>query len=282
MYLPRGAFAPVPTAVKPDGEIDHDAILRHLNWLADEGLDGALILGTNGEFPSFSLPERAVIGYAAREAKSRLKLLLNIGGCAMEDVQQMSLIAERLGYSAALLPPPWYWRNAPLEGLAAFFRKALDICKVPVLLYHIPQVTGIPISDELLDRIGPHERLIGVKDSSGDEAEMARLLPRFADGAYLVGHDKLVAKCLQSGGHGSISACASLVPKLVKSIESDPIRQADLNKVRATLEKYGLGAAVKSELRRKGFGKYGTRPPMVGLNEAQEVGLAVEMDRLAV
>jgi hypothetical protein len=71
------------------------------------------------------------------------------------------------------------------------------------------------------------------------------------------------------------------VPKLVKSIESDPTRQANLNTVRATLEKYGLGAAVKSELRRKGFGKYGTRPPMVGLNEAQEVGLAVEMDRLA-
>src|SRR5690606_36729971 len=106
------------------------------------------------------------------------------------------------------------------------------------LLYHIPQVTGIPISDELLDRIGPHERLIGVKDSSGDESEMARLLPRFADGAYLVGHDRLVAKCLRSGGHGSISACASLVPKLVKSIESHPSRQADLNTVRATLEKH--------------------------------------------
>jgi dihydrodipicolinate synthase/N-acetylneuraminate lyase len=123
---------------------------------------------------------------------------------------------------------------------------------------------------------------VGVKDSTGDEAEMARLLPRFAKGSYLVGHDKLVAACLSKGGRGSISACASVVPDLVKSIERKPENQAKLNSVRGMLEKFGLGPAVKAILRKKGFGDYTTRPPMQGLEDAKAEQLFAMLDMFKV
>lgn len=264
-----GAFAPVPTPLDASGALELPALGRHLAWLATEGLDGALILGTNGEFASFSLAERVQVARAAAKNSAGLKLLLNVGANALPEVLELAAVGAECGYAALLCPPPSYFRNAPLAGLVAFFRAVLDASRLPVLLYHIPQVTGIAISEELLAAIGQHAGLRGVKDSSGDEAELARLAARFAGGSYLVGNDKLIAATLAAGGRGSITACASVIPDLVKSIERKPDNQVKLNSVRNLLEKFGLMPAVKAILRRKKFGHYGTRPPMTGLPDEQ-------------
>lgn len=269
MYLPRGAFAPVPTPLTSDDSIDAAALAAHLKWLRAERLDGALILGTNGEFASLTLAERKQVAEAAAKADSGLKRILNVGSCALPEVLAMADAGADLGYDALMCPPPWYYRNATAPGLIEFFRRVLDHARLPVLLYHIPQLTGVPVSNEMLDALCAHPRCAGIKDSTGDEAEMQRLLPRFAKGSYLVGNDKLVSACFAAGGHGSITACASVVPDLVKAIESSPQHQAKLNSVRGLLEKFGLGGAVKAILRKKGFGAYATRPPMQALEAKQ-------------
>jgi 4-hydroxy-tetrahydrodipicolinate synthase len=275
-----GAFAPVPTPLTEDGSFDQEALTRHLTWLAGQGLDGALVLGTNGEFPSFSLAERLQIAETAAACSSGLKLLLGIGSCALVEVLEMLAAAARLGYDAALCPPPFYFRKAPLEGLAAFFRKVLDAAELPVLLYHIPQVTGVPISDQLLQAIGEHEALVGVKDSSADLDELNRLQGRFSNGVYLVGHDRLITDCRRAGGQGSISAAASIAPALVKAAATDAGQQQRLDGVRAVLDELGLGPTVKAVLRYKGFGAYCTRPPLVGLAREQEEELLRRLRQL--
>jgi len=279
MYLPSGAFAPVPTPLN-DAGFDPAALASHLAWLAAEGLDGALVLGTNGEFSSLTLPERVQVAQTVVDKRAGLRLMLNVGSCALPEVLELAEVAAKESYDALLLPPPWYWRGAPVAGLAEFMRRVLDASALPVLLYHIPQLTGVPVSDELIDAIGPHERLVGIKDSSGDPAETDRLLPRF--GSYLVGHDKLVAASLKMGGKGSITACASVVPDLLKLVERKPEAQAKLNSVRGMLEKFGLLAATKSVLRRIGFGPYATRPPLTPLDPEQEQKLHAMLDMLAV
>lgn len=282
MYLPSGSFAPVPTPLTRGDRVDADSLRLHLAWLAREGLNGALILGSNGEFPSFTLAERKGIAEAAGRHAGGLQLLLNVGSCALDEAMQMADVARANGYAAVLCPPPWYFRSAPVAGLADFFQRLLDYSKLPVLLYHIPQFTGVPVSDALLDAIGPHPNLAGVKDSSGDEIEMARLLPRFKGGAYFCGHDRMIARCLELGGDGSISACASVVPALVKGISAKPDEQAKLNSVRGILEKFGLGASVKAILRHMGFGEYWTRPPMTALKPEIEAQLFELLEMLGV
>ncbi len=261
----HGAFAPVPTPVDRVGAFDPDALVRHLGWLAAESLDGALILGTNGEFPSFTLEERLRIAEAAATADSGLRLLLGVGSCAVHEAETMAGIAVDLGYEAVLCPPPFYYRAAPVSGVAAFFRRLLDRAKLPVLLYHIPQVTGIAISEDLLDLLADHSMLAGVKDSSGSPEELGRLTARFRQGSYLVGNDRLISRCLQDGGTGSITAAASVCPALVMAVAADPSRQPELDAVRGLLEEFGLGPAVKALLRSFGLGEYRTRPPLVGL-----------------
>jgi 4-hydroxy-tetrahydrodipicolinate synthase len=265
-----GAFAPLPTPL--DAELDFDAKAQsaHLKWLASEGLDGALILGTNGEFPSLSLDERRVVAEAAAATDAGLDLILGIGSCALPEALAMVDLAPPFGYRAVLCPPPFYFRSAPAEGIAAFFLEILDRSSLPVLLYHIPQVTGVPISDEILDRLGDHPNLAGVKDSSGDLNELQRLSGRFSEGCYFVGNDRLVTACVEAGGVGSISAAASVAPALVCAVRRGEAAQPDLDRVRALLEEYGLGPSVKLILRRGGLGEYATRPPLVGLDPDRE------------
>jgi 4-hydroxy-tetrahydrodipicolinate synthase len=264
-----GAVAPVPTPLDADLAFDGKAQAAHLKWLASEGLDGALILGTNGEFPSFSLNERRAVAEAAAAADSGLDLILGVGSCALPEVLAMVDLASSLGYQAVLCPPPFYFRSAPAKGIAAFFLEVLERSSLPVLLYHIPQVTGVPFSDEVLDHIGSHENLIGVKDSTGDPDELRRLTGRFADGCYMVGNDRLVTPCIEAGGAGSISAAASVAPALVCAVQRGEADQIALDRVRSLLEDYGLGPAVKSLLRDFGFGEFATRPPLIGLDDAR-------------
>lgn len=286
MYLPQGAFAPVPTPFSPTGTIEGFALRAHLAWLEQEGLQGALILGTNGEFPSLTFAEKRAVAYAAARSsptdqaqqRTGLQLMLCVGSCALGEVIELCALAKDHAYQSVLCPPPWYFRNASVAGIAAFFKRVLDASKLPVLLYHIPQLTGMPISDELLAAIGPHENLAGVKDSTGDEAELARLSKHFAGKAYMAGSDKLIAQAYAAGGTGSITAAASVVPDLVASIKARPDQQGKLNSVRGLLEKFGLGGAVKAVLRKKGFGAYGARPPLVNLEAAQEQQLFAMLD----
>jgi dihydrodipicolinate synthase/N-acetylneuraminate lyase len=142
-----------------------------------------------------------------------------------------------------------------------------------VLLYHIPQVTGIAISDRLLDLIGDHDNLAGVKDSSDSPNELERLGRRFASRSYFVGSDRLISACRDVGGAGSISAAANVAPSLVAAVHRGGADQPALDAVRALLESYGLGPGVKAILRRAGVGDYATRPPLLELDSEREEAL---------
>lgn len=279
MPLPHGAYAPIPTPVGDYGLLDPTALDRHLARLARGGLDGALVMGTNGEFPSFDVGERLACADAVARCRSGLELMLGVGSCALPEVLQLLAAAEHLGYGSALLPPPFYFRGAPAIGLIDFFRRALDAAELPVLLYHIPQVTGIPISEEILDGLAGHPRFGGVKDSSGDPAELERFLGRLDGRAYMVGTDRLVAASVGRGG-GSISAAASVAPELVVAVHRDPARQPELERLRSLLERHGLGPAVKAILRSEGIGAYRTRPPLIDLDDESAARLLRELEEL--
>jgi 4-hydroxy-tetrahydrodipicolinate synthase len=281
MDIPAGAFAPIPTPLDEAGQFDEQALEAHFGWLSSQGLDGVLVLGTNGEFPSFSFSEREAIARAAVRHRGELQMMLNVGSCALPEVLSMVELAAEMGYDAVLCPPPFYFRSAPVAGLADFFRAVLDASELPVLLYHIPQVTGVPVDDVLLNALAGHPRLVGVKDSSGSPDELERLSARFRDGAYFVGNDVLTARCLASGGRGSISAAASVVPALVRSVDGDGQHQPLLNEVRALLEAAGLGASVKALLRHFGFGRYASRPPLRELSAQAATELAQRFEALA-
>lgn len=280
MILPKDSFAPIPTPIGIDGDLDLTALERHLSFLSEGGLEGALVQGTNGEFPSFSMQERLALADAAAGFSGGLSLMLGCGSCALPDVIELVRAAGSFGYMSVLVPPPYYFRAAPPKGLMSFFLSVLDASELPVLLYHIPQVTGIGISDQILDGVAGHPRFGGVKDSSGSKEDLVRFIDRLGDRSYMVGHDSLLSRARAAGGSGSISAAASVVPGLVAATQREAALQEKLDEVRGLLERYGLGPAVKAILRHKGFGAYRTRPPLLDLDDESAARLIEEFDAL--
>ncbi len=249
-----GVYAAVVTPLKPDLTPDLEGLSSLLQFLAGRGCHGALVLGTTGEGPSFSREERLLVYQAAVNTRPSLpgfQLLAGTGTPSLEETIFLTRAAFDLGYEAAVVLPPYYYRKASDDGLFSWFSQLMDQA-VPsdgqVLAYHIPSVTGIDLSINLLARIKDTypDKFAGIKDSSGN-ADWARSLgKRFGTGLKVfTGNDRLFSLALQSHASGCITALANLLSPLHRQIwdnfqagSIDEITQDKLSSAREALDRY--------------------------------------------
>src|SRR5262244_1038380 len=169
-----GVIAAIATAVDEQGEPDcarSTALARHL---IAHGCDGLNVLGTTGEATSFSLEQRKRVMSAYRDAGLALdRLMVGTGAASVADAVALTRHAAALGFAAALVLPPFYYKGVPDDGLVAYIDtivKATAAKPVPLYLYHYPQQSGlhwhVTLVKRLLDTFG--SRIVGLKDSSGD------------------------------------------------------------------------------------------------------------------
>jgi len=132
------------------------------------------VLGTTGEATSFSLQQRKAVMSAYKAAGLPLdRLMVGTGAAATADAIALTRHAAELGFAAALILPPFYYKGVPDDGLAAYIGaivKATAIKPIPIYLYHFPSQSGLPWHVKLIARlIEAHgDRIVGCKDSSGD------------------------------------------------------------------------------------------------------------------
>lgn len=238
-----GIYAAALTPLTASGAPDSGALPRYLDFLAERGCHGALLLGTTGEGPSFSGAERRAIWSAAaewRQARPGFRLLAGTGTPSLTETTEFTQTAFDLGYEAAVVLPPYYFRNASQEGLFDWFAQLIESA-VPagkwLLGYHIPQVSGVALPPKLLARLAAAypQRFGGLKDSSGDPAQAAAYIDALPGCAVLVGNDQLLADAMQGGAAGAITAGATLWSPLLRRIydgaaaaqdQVDPLRSA--------------------------------------------------------
>lgn len=283
----RGVFAPIVTPFRPsDGEIDLPWIARHVAFLRANGCTGVIPCGTNGEAASLSVAERLRVSEAALEAANGMPVVIGTGASALPDAIALTRHAFGSGADAVLVMPPFYFKRPPDAGVAAWYRGLLDAAVPPggrVLLYHIPQTTGVPITDDLLAMLlNTHGELIyGVKDSTGDPAQLVHFRSAFPRMAYFAGNDHRVAEACLAGGAGSITAGANVFPDLVAAVQQAAWTGGDaasaqgvLSEARTLMESYPLQPATKAALADvAGLPETAVRPPQIELTPAQRAGL---------
>lgn len=215
----RGVYAAALTPLHPDFSLAGEQLPEFLHFLAARGCHGALLTGTTGEGTSFSAAERVDLLRHALPVRRELpdfRLLLGTGSPSLTDAVEMTRRAFELGADGVVVLPPFYYRKATDEGLFAWYshliRAAVPEGKA-LFGYHIPPMTGVPLSMDLLARLKEAfpTRFAGIKDSSAD-AGHARALGR-AFGAELLilnGTDSLFSLALENGAGGCITAMANL------------------------------------------------------------------------
>ncbi len=279
-----GIYAAAITPLKPDFSPDMESLPKLLGFLAERGCHGALLLGTTGEGTSFSREERKAIWQAAlavREEHPHFKLFAGTGTPSVEETVTLTRIAFELGYDAVVTLPPYYYRKATDDGLFTWFSEVIQRA-VPrdgsFLAYHFPQVSGVSLSIELLERLKERfpQQFQGLKDSSGELSHAQSLKARLgADCAVLVGNDKVLSDAMQAGAAGAITALANLNSPDLRAVwdahqggERNPEAQARLDAARDVQDKYPPAPAFLKAMLQKihGFPNWPLKPPLMGLS----------------
>ena len=285
-----GVMAPVLTPFKRDLACDAKLFVRFCRWLQREGA-GLAVFGTNSEANSLTLEERIELldtlieGGIAPEA-----LVPGTGACAIGDSVRLTKQAVALGCAGVLMLPPFYYKGVSDEGLFAAYAEVIERVgdeRLKVLLYHIPQVSGVPISLKLIERLRARypQAIAGMKDSSGDLNNSTAAIERFAGFKVYAGSDALLLETLRRGGAGCISATANVNPQAIvrlrknwQSKDADEAQGA-LKQIRKIFEGFPMIAALKAAAAHYGehSGFAVLRPPLVGLTESQRQELVQKL-----
>lgn len=273
----RGVFAATVTPMTADGsEVNVGCVGPLLAHLAARGVDGFVPLGTTGEFPSLSHAEKIEVISECATTRGGRKLIAGCGSCSLKETRDLVRHAAKKGADAVLVPPPFYFRSASPAGIETFFRSVLEAAELPVLLYHVPSLTGIPLDHAMLERLSNCETLWGIKDTGGKLRETSRYLA-MKPGHVLLGSDTLMLDGLALGVDGIISACANVVPGILRKIIAEWSAGRDarehqdaLTRVRDALRRFPLHAALKRWLAADGIDCGGVRAPLVNLTRAEE------------
>ena len=215
-----GVFAASITPLNQDFSPDLESLPLYLNHLAERGCHGALILGTTGEGPSFSPEQRVAIFKSALQVRQNwpeFRLLAGTGTPSLEETCKLTRKAFDIGMDGVVILPPFYFRNVGDAGLLSWFLEILHTSVPPggiTLIYHIPALTGISLSIDLISRLhdSASDKFIGLKDSSGDKAFSAQLGDHFGDELCIfTGNDRLFTEALNNHAAGCITALANLI-----------------------------------------------------------------------
>ena len=222
----RSTFTGVGTAlITPftrSGDLDEAAVRRLARRQVDAGVHFLVPCGTTGETPTLSEEERRrVVEIVVEEVAGRALVLAGAGGYDTREVAHAARVMEQAGANGILSVTPYYNKPTP-EGLYQHYKAIVESTSLPVVVYNVPGRTGCNVDPATLTRLATLERIVGVKEASGNMTQMAeicRSVPR--DFLVLCGDDALTLPLMAIGGRGIISVASNQAPaEMVQMVEA--------------------------------------------------------------
>jgi 4-hydroxy-tetrahydrodipicolinate synthase len=289
----EGVLSPVITPFKKDLSPDTGRFVKHCRWLMKSGCAGLAVFGTNSEANSMSVEEKLELLEAlVKGGVPAAALMPGTGHCALSDSVKMTREAVRLGCGGVLMLPPFYYKGVSDEGLYRNFSEIIERVgddRLRLYLYHIPPVSNVAITLDLIDRLlSRYPGIVaGAKDSSGDWNNTKAMLDRFKDRGFDVfpGSEVFLLDGLRAGGKGCITATGNVNPgpiaevfKNWRSTEADKL-QAGITATRMIMHKVPMIPALKAVTAHFGNDPQWktVRPPLVELTREQEKQVISEL-----
>jgi len=271
----KGVLPPIPTPFREDGEVAYDKLAENLERWNRTDLSGYLVTGSNGEFAALTEHEKMRIWEVARKHIPVQKRFLAGTGCeTTRETISLTRQAASAGAEAALVVTPWYNKGAmKSRELVAHFTSVADAVPIPILLYNVPQFTGVTMGFDAVAKLAEHPNIIGMKDSAGAMemfAEYVRVTPpsfQLFIGSALSFY---VALCLRA--RGGILALANIAPQecvLIQRLfedgkqeEAKRLQLRLLPLARTVTSRFGIGG-LKAAMTIRGYYGGPPRPPLL-------------------
>ena len=284
-------LCPVITPFSEDLRPDPDRLIRQCRWLLSQNV-GLAVFGTNSEANSLSIGEKMMLLDRLVEAGiDTNRMMPGTGCCALTETVELTQHAVNLGCAGTLMLPPFYYKGVSDDGLFASFAEVIErvgSSSLRIYLYHIPPVSQVGISLDLIERLVRTypDTVVGVKDSSGDwDNTNAMLQRRWDDFRVFAGAETFLLQNMRSGGAGCISATANINPAAIDQLyqewqsgEAEGL-QRGLDEIRETAMGYPMIPALKATVAHfSNDAQWRTvRPPLVALADDQSSALVASL-----
>jgi len=259
-----GILLPFPTPFGPGGDIDEQALNSNIKKWNQTGVIGYVALGSTGERVHLEEHECArVIELARAAVPDNLAFIVGAGQKSTRGTINEVRAAATAGAEAVLVITPHFYRRAiTQDALAGHYAAVADTSPVPVILYSVPDLTGIAIAPETVAKLSEHPNIIGIKDSSDDRARLGQTIRLVTDDfAVLTGNGTVLYEALRSGARGAILAVGCVDPRQCIAIFA-AVSVRDYERARALQEK--LTPLTRAVTTRFGIGGLKAAMDLVG------------------
>lgn len=288
----RGVLAPVLTPFQADLSPDVDKFIAHCRWLIGQEA-GLAIFGTNSEAASVSVGERLELTDALLAAGvPASRMMPGTGACALPDAVKLTRHAVAIGAAGCLVLPPFFYKGVADEGLFRYYAELIERvgdARLKVYLYHIPQVSGVPITLNLIAMLRKRypDTVVGAKDSSGVWENTQAMLDAHAKDGFDVfpASESTLSRALPLGAAGCISATVNMNPAGIHAVyrrwnEADgPALQAKADAIRQIFQAMPMIPAMKRAVAEHAddAGWATVRPPLVTLGKGESATLMSQL-----
>lgn len=285
-HTPR-LFVPLITPFAEDLSVDLPRLIAVARRMLDDGADGLAPFGTTSEATSMSVDERIEALDALVAAGIDPGCLIPGTGCAaLPDTIRLTKHAVALGVRGTLTLPPFFYKSLSEDGVFASYARVIEAVGpgLRLFLYHIPQMSGVPITVDLIGRLmGEFPGAVaGLKDSSGNWDNTAAIIAAFPEIETYSASEALLVKNIVAGGAGCISASANVnargIAALIRGLRTpdEAALLADASAIRSLCEKLPLIPGVKAIVARRmndeGYAR--VRPPLVAAGQDHSVAVS--------
>jgi 4-hydroxy-2-oxoglutarate aldolase len=278
----EGIFPPIATPFA-DGRVAHERLRLNLERWNKTRLAGYAVFGSNGESVYLDQEEKLALVDTVKQNLPQDKLLIAGTGCesTQATVRLTNLAAERGADAALVVTPHYYKGKMDNEALKKHYLRIADESDVPILIYNVPKFTGISVVPELVASLAEHPNIIGIKDSSGNIAQVGEMIavtpppPAFHVLAGSAGH---LLTALVLGASGGILALANVAPneccrmfddfRSGRHAEARELQLKLLAANKAVTAQFGV-PGLKAALDMVGYFGGDPRPPLLPLGEEQ-------------
>jgi 4-hydroxy-tetrahydrodipicolinate synthase len=214
MFKPEGIMPALVTPFTDDEKtVDENRLRNLVNHCLELGVHGVVPCGTTGEFVNLTIEEKKrVIKIVVDEVKGRVPVIAGTGASGTQDAVDMTRYAKTVGATAALIVTPYYLKPAD-RGIYEHYQTIASEVDFPIILYNIPQCTGLELPWQMVEDLAQIPNIVGIKDSSGQLKYILAVLEKVRDKLnVLCGHDEVVVAGLAAGCSGAILASANIIP----------------------------------------------------------------------
>lgn len=285
----RGIIPALVTPFTKDGDIDEKALRGIVQFQLKSGVNAFYALGTTGSGPAMEPSERKrVAEIVVEETNGRVPVIVQVGASEPTAVLELARHAEKIGADAVASLTPFYYHPGE-EAIIEYYEKISRASSLPLFVYNIPPNTGFNVDVKLLERLSRIPRLVGIKDSSGDFAQLLDYMYTVPDGFNVItGTDSYLFSALCAGIHGGVSAIANAFPEhfvaMYEAYKAKDFEQGKALQIKARALRNALStpplAPILETLKMRGLASGYVRLPFRSMHSQEIEALRVAVNRI--